>query len=201
MRRSTRKGTCNFGCNDLIPKVLPSMCVLVVKHDKDGKPNCAKSRIVCPWQLQGQTIFQIRALHPRSQILFSSSPYCQSSWQFTRPSAGRLQERLNFCNTTLPDDERMEIRSPIGNPGHNNDEYWLLHKTLYGLRRSHRHWYTMFTNILRDINLKLSPHNPCLFSDIVNDTDTKSTCHEIHVGAYVDDLVFCPTDPVEEEKI
>ena len=29
-----------------IPKALPSMCVLVVKHIKDGKPNRAKSRIV-----------------------------------------------------------------------------------------------------------------------------------------------------------
>ena len=29
-----------------IPKAIPSMCVLVVKPDKDGKPHRAKSRIV-----------------------------------------------------------------------------------------------------------------------------------------------------------
>ena len=30
----------------LIPKALPSMCVLLVKHDKNGNPDRAKSRIV-----------------------------------------------------------------------------------------------------------------------------------------------------------
>ena len=29
-----------------IPKAIPSLCVLVVKNDKDGKPLCAKSHIV-----------------------------------------------------------------------------------------------------------------------------------------------------------
>ena len=94
----------------------------------------------------------------------------------------------------------MAIRPPIGDPGHDNDEYWLLNKTLYGLRRSPRHWYTMFTNILKDMNLKPSSHDPCLFSGIIDNTDPKSTRQEIHVGAYVDDFVFYSTDPAEEEK-
>ena len=33
-------------CKGVIPKALLSMCVLVVKQEKDGKPACAKSCIV-----------------------------------------------------------------------------------------------------------------------------------------------------------
>ena len=38
-------------------------------------------------------------------------------------------------------------------------------------------------------------------SGIVNETDPKFTCHEIHVGAYIEDFVFYSTDPAEEEKL
>ena len=41
-----------------------------------------------------------------------------------------------FCNLTLPDDEVTIIRPPLGNPDAQPGEYWLLKKTLYGLRRS-----------------------------------------------------------------
>ena len=39
-----------------------------------------------------------------------------------------------FCNDTLPDNEVTVIRPPIGDPDFQEDEYWLLKKTLYGLR-------------------------------------------------------------------
>ena len=97
----------------------------------------------------------------------------------------------------------MAIRLPVSDLGHNNDRYWLLSKTLHGLWCSpeHCHRYEMFTNILKDTNLKPHPHNPRLFSGIVNADDTKSTRQETHVGAYVDGFVFYSTDPAEEEQI
>ena len=93
----------------------------------------------------------------------------------------------------------MAIRPPLGDPGHDNDEYWLLKKTLYGLRRSPKHWYNMFTGILKSMNLQPSAHDPCLFSGVINGTSATSTRHKIYVGAYVDDFVFYSTDPAEEK--
>ena len=51
------------------------------------------------------------------------------------------------------------------------------------------------------MNIKPSPHDPCLFSGIIDNTDPKSTRHTIHVSAYVDNFVLYSTDPAEEEKI
>ena len=94
----------------------------------------------------------------------------------------------------------MTIHLPMGDPGHDKDEYWLLNKILYGLRCSPRHWYTLFTNVLKSMNLTPSHHDPCLLSGIINKTDPMSTREEIFVGAYVDDFVFYSKDPTKEEK-
>ena len=41
-----------------------------------------------------------------------------------------------FYNVTLPDNEVTLIRPPIGDLDFQEDEYWILKKTLYRLRRS-----------------------------------------------------------------
>ena len=46
-----------------------------------------------------------------------------------------------FCQSVLSDDERYVIRPPHGCPITPSKTYLLLKKTLYGLRRSPRHWY------------------------------------------------------------
>ena len=112
------------------------------------------------------------------------------------------------------------MRPPVGDPSYNDDEFWLLNKTLYGLRRSPKHWYNVITSILKKMNLKPSPHDPCLYSGvintsshdsipldnsdtstshIINDSATSSTRHNLHVGIYVDDFVFYSTDPAKEK--
>ena len=106
-----------------------------------------------------------------------------------------------FCQATLPDNERIAIRSPVGDPAYSNDEYWLLNKTLYGLRRSPKHWYNMFTSILLDIGLCPSPHDPCLYTGQVKDPSGRastSSAAPVEVGIYVDDFVFYSTDPAQE---
>jgi hypothetical protein len=100
-----------------------------------------------------------------------------------------------FCNVTLPEDELTVVQPPAGDPVNQKDEFWLLKKTLYGLRRSPHHWY----------NITPSPHDPCLFSGIVKsprltnlppDADRRP----IHIGLYVDDFVFFSEDPTEEDN-
>ena len=45
-----------------------------------------------------------------------------------------------FCQVILPPDEITIVRPPSGDPEVAPDKYWLLKHTLYGLRRSPRHW-------------------------------------------------------------
>lgn len=59
-----------------------------------------------------------------------------------------------FCQGVLPNDKITIVKPPIGDPGAGKDEYWLLKKTLYGLRRSPRHWYNKITLVLSSIGLK-----------------------------------------------
>ena len=104
-----------------------------------------------------------------------------------------------FCQDTLPEDECIAIRPPVGDPAYDKDEYWLLNKMLYGLLRSPHHWYNNFTSILCNLKLTPSPNDPCIYTGVTNSDDPKSTRAPIHVGVYVDDFVFYPTDPAEEE--
>ncbi len=41
-----------------------------------------------------------------------------------------------FCQGILPDDEVTIVKPPIDDPDAKKDEYWLLKRTLYGLRCS-----------------------------------------------------------------
>ena len=72
-----------------------------------------------------------------------------------------------FCNATIPNDERIAVRPPVGDPAYKKDEYWYLKKMLYYLRRSPHHWYNMFTDVLKAMGLAPSLHNPCLFDGVV----------------------------------
>jgi hypothetical protein len=108
-----------------------------------------------------------------------------------------------FCNADLPEDELTVVRPPVGDPGYAKDEYWLLKKTLYGLRRSPHHWYNMINQILKDIGLTPSPHNPCLFSGVIQSPNlsTATVRKPVHVGIYVDDFVFFSEDPLRKKRI
>jgi hypothetical protein len=93
---------------------------------------------------------------------------------------------------------------PQGNPANKKDGFWLLKKTLYGLCRSPHHWYNMFTAMLKHIGLTPSPHDPCLFSGVVQSADISTdipASHQqpIHVGIYVDDFVFFSEDPRKDD--
>jgi len=108
----------------------------------------------------------------------------------------------------------MVICPLVGDPVYNKDEFWLLNKTLYGFRTSPKHWYNMITFILKKMNLEPYPHDPCLYSGVINTSSLNSTPfnnsdpstspiindsdHKLHVGIYVDNFVFYSTDPAKE---
>eukprot|EP00956_Cyclotella_meneghiniana_P004391 scaffold5353_cov40-Cyclotella_meneghiniana.AAC.2 len=105
------------------------MCVLVIKPDKDGNPVRAKSRIVVLGNFEDSKAVGDKCILQQGD--------CKNA----------------FCHARLPDDELTVVRPPVGDPEYDKDTYWLLNKTLYGLRRSLHHWYNMFTKGLKDIGL------------------------------------------------
>ena len=106
-----------------------------------------------------------------------------------------------FCQGILPAEETTIVRPPSGDPDASKDEYWLLLKTLYGLRWSPCHWYDKINAILCSIGLTPNSHDPCLYSGFVRDPKDPSGSHSskpLALGIYVDDFVYFSEDPAVE---
>jgi hypothetical protein len=208
-----------------IDKALPSMCVLVIKTDKDGKPNRAKSRIVVLCNFEDSIYEKSQKYAP---VLKYTSLRLLTSKAVSDKRGLYQGDCLNvLCQAYLPDDELTVVRPPVGDPGYSDDEYWLLRKTLYSLRRSPYHWYNKITAILKDMGLQASPHDPCLYSGVLHPSPAthvplrpssptsvldspsakatttslpkSSSQKPIHIGLYVDDFVFYSEDEAEKE--
>jgi hypothetical protein len=180
-----------------IGKALPSMCVLVIKPNKDGKPCHAKSRIVALGNHEDRYFSKSQRYAP--VLKYSSLRLlCSKAVEHKRV----LQQgdcKNAFCHAILPDDELTVVRPPIGDPAFDKDEYWLLNKTLYGLRRSPHHWYNMFCAALKKMGLQQLVHDPCLFSGNLTSDPNPTATSEIHVGIYVDDFVYFSMDSAAEK--
>ena len=159
-----------------IPKVIPSMCILVMKNNKYGKPLRAKSRIVDLGNF-GDRLYQ------KSQRYAPFLKY-SSLRLLTAKAVGykRILQQVDcknaFCNANLPDNEVTVIRPPIGDPAFQEYEYWLLKKTLYGLCQSPYHWYNIIKGILLKMGLKASSHYPCLLSGVLEEPNSQKTISE-----------------------
>jgi hypothetical protein len=138
------------------------MCVLVIKPDKDGNPCRAKSRIVALGNHEDRYFSKSQRYAP---VLKYSSLRLLCSKAVDHKRVLQQGDCKNaFYHAILPEDELTVVRPPIGDPAFEKDEYWLLNKTLYGLRRSPHHWNNMFYAALKTMGLKQSVHDPCLFS-------------------------------------
>ncbi len=107
-----------------------------------------------------------------------------------------------FCHGILPPEETTIVRPPSGDPDADPQEYWLLLKTLYGLRRSPRHWYDKINATLISIGLKPSLEDPCLFSPGFiwdpSDPSLANSTSPLMLGLYVDDFLYFSEDPSVE---
>ena len=113
------------------------MCVLLVKNYKYGKPLRAEFRIVVLGNFEDRLYqkYQRYALVLKYSSLRHPTAKCVGDKRILQQ--GDCKNTL--CNTTLSDNEVTVIRPPIGDPAFQEDEYWLLKKTLYGLCRSPHH--------------------------------------------------------------
>eukprot|EP00804_Cyclotella_cryptica_P022088 CCRYP_011573-RA/>CCRYP_011573-RA protein AED:0.27 eAED:0.27 QI:0/-1/0/1/-1/1/1/0/654 len=200
-----------------IGKALPSMCVLVVKTDKDGKPTRAKSCIVVLGNFEDRIYDKSQKYAP--VLKYTSLRLLTSKAVSDKRILQQGDCKNAFCQAYLPEDELTVVRPPVGDPAYSRDEYWLLKKTLYGLRRSPHHWFHKITSILQDMGLQPSPHDPCLYTGILNEpnhtahrpasptsvSDLPSHVptlprHPVHVSLYVDDFVFYSVCDKEEQR-
>ena len=114
---------------------------------------------------------------------------------------GQLQECL--LPRYPPLDEITIVKPPIGDSDTKKDEYWLLKRTLYGLRRSPKHCYAKIRKILNSIGLQQNAYDPCLFSGNIIDPSepiNSPTSSPLTLGLYDDNFVYFLADPAVEEK-
>ena len=106
-----------------------------------------------------------------------------------------------FYNGDLPSEEVTVVRPPIGDPSAAKNEFRFLKKTLYGLRRSPKHWYDKIDGIFRSMGLQKNNCDPCLYTVFIKDPDDPSDTAALvpmTLGLYVDFFVFFYTcDKVE----
>ena len=108
-----------------------------------------------------------------------------------------------FCQGILPPDKITIVEPPIGDPDAKDGEYWLLKWTLYGLRRSPKHWYNKIQKIFYKLGLQQNAYDPCLFSgNILDPSDplNSPSTSPLTLGIYVDDFVYFSEDPEVEAK-
>ena len=172
-------------------KIIPSMCVQTVKNDEVGIPLRAKSRVVALGNFE-DTIWEPGDLY--APVLRKESDRLLTSMAV---DMGRTQKqgdcKTAFLHPTLPPDEIVIVRPPPGCPFSSAGELWLLNKTLYGLRRSPKHWYDALCAALIFIGLTPMPHDPCVFTGTLIPGGPP-----LYLGVYVDDFTyFSASDEVE----
>ena len=175
------------------------MCVLTIKRDENLLPIRAKSRIVVLGNHEDRVWTKSEKYAP--VLRADSLRYLVSMAVENRRLLKQGDCKNAFCNGDLPKDEITIVRPPNGDPSASKHEFWLLKKTLYGLRRSPRHWYDKIDKILRSMGLKSNPHDPCVYSGFVCDPDDPAepdSTVPLTLGLYVDDFVyFSCSDEVE----
>ena len=122
-----------------ITKATPSNWVLVINNYKDIKTLHAKSCIVALAKSEDR-------LYQKYQRYAPVLKYISLSLLTEREVEDKriIQQgywKNAFCNAQLPVDKVTMIRTPIGDPDFQEDEYLLLKKILYGLCHSPHHWY------------------------------------------------------------
>ena len=108
------------------------MCVLTIKKDENLLPLCAKSRIVVLGNHEDRVWTKSDRFAPVLRV---------DSLRFILSLAAQQRQGLKqgdcknaFCQGVLSPEEITIVRPPSGDPDAAKDKYWLLQKTLYGLR-------------------------------------------------------------------
>jgi hypothetical protein len=126
------------------------MCVLTIKRNENFLSHRAKLRIV----VLGNHEDHLWSISDKFAPVLCSKPLrllVSMAVEKRRPlHQGNCKNA--FCQGILPPEEVTIICPPSGDPDTDPQEYWLLLRTLYGLRWSPCHWYDKINGILHSIN-------------------------------------------------
>ena len=172
--------------------LLPTMAISTVKFDEHGSPKRAKYRIVALGNLDPHDWTKPECFAPvMSQLELRLITAIAVKHKRTLKSGDFKQA---FVQALLPPEETYVLRPPPGCPLTPKNSFWLLKRSLYGLKRAPHHWYEKASAILQIIGLKPLPNAPCLFKEQIEEGKPP-----IYLGLYVDDFVYFSTDPTVEK--
>ena len=137
------------------------MCVLVMKNCKYSKPIFAKSRIVILGNFEYRRYQKSQHYTPVLKYISLCLLKAKSVGYKIMLQQGDCKN--TFYKATLPENKVTVIRPPIGDLDFQDDEYWLLNKTLYGLLWSTHHWYNIIKGILLKMGLNTHHMTPAFF--------------------------------------
>ena len=140
-------------------KAIPTMNVFTIKYDGHGDPVRAKSRIVVLGNLDTQDYSKSDVYAP------VASHYAV---RFILYLAIRLNRpvKQGDCKNAFVQSKLLEIivvRPPVGCPYSKPGSFWLLNKSLYGLRGAPRYWFNLINAALKELNLFPCAHEPCFY--------------------------------------
>jgi len=173
--------------------ILPTMAISTIKHDEFGVPKRAKYRIVALGNLDQNEWSKSQCYAPVMSLVELRLLTALAVKNNCTLKSGDVKQA--FCQAILPPNEKYVLRPPPGCPISKPDELWLLKRTLYGLRRSPRHWYDKAKSLLEKVGLIKCPNAPCMFhGEIVPGKPP------LYLGLYVDDFIYFSTDPEVERE-
>jgi deoxyuridine 5'-triphosphate nucleotidohydrolase len=173
--------------------LLPTMAISTIKYDGDGKPVRAKYRIVALGNLDPHDWSKNDCFAPVLSQLELRLITAMAVRDKRIPKTGDITQA--FCQSYLPAGEDYICRPPVGCPITPSKVYLKLKKTLYGLKRSPRHFYELAVKTLLSIGLRQHENSPCLFYGTIIKGQPP-----IYLGLYVDDFIYySQSDEVEKQ--
>ena len=177
----------------ILGKLMPTMAISVIKYDSKGKPDRAKYRIVALGNLDPHLWSKSDCYAPVLSQMELRLLCALAARNKTVLKVGDVIQA--FCQSCLPTGEDYVCIPPPGCPLSPPKTYWKLKTTLYGLKRSPRHFYDLMTKILKEIGLMQHPHSPCIFhGSLLEDKPP------LYLGLYVDDFCYFSADPAVEKE-
>ena len=163
--------------------LLPTMAISTIKYDGDGNPMRAKYRIVALGNLDPHNWSKEDCFAPvMSQLELCLLTALAVQKKCIPKTADFVQA---FCQSDLPTNETYICTPPPGCPITTKGQYLKLKKTLYGLKRSPRHFYELAKKVLLEMGFTKHPTSHCLFiGHLVKNQPP------IYLSLYVDDIYY-----------
>ena len=177
----------------VVGNALPSMAISKIKTDENGTPDRAKYRIVVLGNLDPHDWSNRECFAPVLSSFELRLLIAIAVQNHVIPKSGDVSQA--FVQSVLPESEKYVIKPPKGCPLTPSKTYLLLKKTLYGLKRSPRHWYNTCRQTLIDIGLKPCPNAPCIFTGTLIEGQPP-----LYLGLFVDDFIYFSANSEVERK-